>query len=251
MLCLGLVGLGAADSASAQTEVVTYHFDNVMFVSDINNPYGYGPTPMTGEFTWTYQVGDFENGTANFLWVDIPWYGSDLNGLVTTVDMGSIELSLAGNFHGYGLNVGIKLEDQLYPNQSSVINSVLSEYEWENGLITRGHIFGKITPDRIFDLSITGASPNLTFDLVDATPGAQVALLYSFNTGSFIIPAGQPCAGTTLGLDAGVAVGALLTADALGSASYSTSVPAAASGRVWVQALDMDSCATTTTLLLP
>ncbi|MCA9489772.1 MAG: hypothetical protein KC621_07600, partial [Myxococcales bacterium] len=33
------------------------------------------------------------------------------------------------------------------------------------------------------------------------TPGGQVAIVSSGGTGAFIVPNGQPCAGTQLGLD--------------------------------------------------
>lgn len=96
-----------------------------------------------------------------------------------------------------------------------------------------------------FEISIFGNCGS-TMDLraSGATPGGPVAVIYSFGLGSYVIPGG-PCAGTVLGLDgAGITLAAVLTADAAGFASHSAFVPPGACGVVFVQGLDVATCAT-------
>ena len=54
-----------------------------------------------------------------------------------------------------------------------------------------------------FRLNVGGACPGtVTVDWSNATPNTTLGLLFALNTGSVIIPNGQPCAGTQLGLGA-------------------------------------------------
>lgn len=97
-----------------------------------------------------------------------------------------------------------------------------------------------------FGLSVSGSCPGvMTASVSKATAGGQVALIYSFGIGGFVIPTGQPCAGTVLGLSsAGITLATTLTADASGNASFPANVPGGACGRVFVQALDVTTCTT-------
>lgn len=100
-----------------------------------------------------------------------------------------------------------------------------------------------------FGLSLAGACPGpVTLTASGATPGGAVAFLYAFGTGSFAIPPGFPCAGTVLGLDSSVRLGGTASASAGGTATLSASAPAAACGRVFLQAVDLSSCATSNVL---
>ncbi len=100
-----------------------------------------------------------------------------------------------------------------------------------------------------FEIIIVGnCGGNMTLRANDATPGGQIGVIYSFGMGSYVIPGG-PCAGTVLGLDgAGITLAAVLTADAGGFASYTAFVPPGACGNVYVQAIDVSTCATSTVI---
>lgn len=90
------------------------------------------------------------------------------------------------------------------------------------------------------DLSITGM-----------TPRGQVAIVSSTGTGAFVVPNGQPCAGTQLGLSStGIALRTVLPANASGSLSLSPAVPGAACGLA-LQALDVSTCTLTPVEFLP
>lgn len=92
------------------------------------------------------------------------------------------------------------------------------------------------------DLTATGVPGTvMTFTTTGATPGGGVALIWAFNTGSFVIPNGFPCAGTTLGLDTPEDY-VILSADGAGMASYTRWVPPAAAGLVHMQSLDVLTC---------
>ncbi|MFG0329019.1 MAG: hypothetical protein ACF8PN_03885 [Phycisphaerales bacterium] len=95
-------------------------------------------------------------------------------------------------------------------------------------------------------LIVDGICPGvMTFTAENMTPGGNVAFIYAFNTGSQTIPAGNPCAGTQLGLDRSARLGTTQRADASGVAVITPNVPAQACGNVFIQALDLSSCGTT------
>ncbi|NOG55938.1 MAG: hypothetical protein HND57_16690 [Planctomycetes bacterium] len=109
-----------------------------------------------------------------------------------------------------------------------------------------GFDFDNFTYDEIgagLTLEVVSACPNGGQATLTATggQGGNVAFIYAYGTGSVIIPGGNPCVGTQLGLNgtaklAGTAPGnpAVLVANA----------PKAGCGRVWVQALDLVDCST-------
>lgn len=94
-------------------------------------------------------------------------------------------------------------------------------------------------------LSIVGPCPGLnTVTINGGIPGNVCRVLYAFGTGSFTIPSG-PCAGTVLGLDSSVSIyNGPFTFDASGQVIFSASIPAAACGSVWVQAIEVGTCNT-------
>lgn len=237
-----LFGLLLCQAASAQTATVRYHLDDLWLLPDVSHP-GSPPRLMTGEFEWTYTIGDFENGSGQFTSVDIPWFGSDMNMMIIEMDIGSIEFTLNGNYHGLGLDVSLRLAEDLTPNQDVAIDLSRSKWQVENGTITEGHMqSGACVADAQLRLAISGNCTQPTFTVTGNTTNRPLALLWAFGTGSQIIPGGYPCAGTQLGLDASATLGATLTADAAGQAGFTTSVPAGACGRIWLQALDLSTC---------
>lgn len=111
----------------------------------------------------------------------------------------------------------------------------------------------------VFDLNC-GETPSLRaigtcpgrmgFEVTSATPNKQIAYLYAFGQGTIKIHNGYPCPGTTLGLNATAKLATIQRADANGTATFITKVPAKACGRVFMQALDISTCATTNVVLV-
>ncbi|MFW5652776.1 MAG: hypothetical protein ACOC0P_01920 [Planctomycetota bacterium] len=94
-------------------------------------------------------------------------------------------------------------------------------------------------------VAVSGNCPGTTtFDIVGATPNSRVALVYGFGTGPTTIPSGFPCAGTVLDVGNPNLDNQVITADSNGEAVLSTFVPTIACGSVFVQALDLTTCAT-------
>ena len=95
-------------------------------------------------------------------------------------------------------------------------------------------------------LTALGTCPGpMRFKVEDVTANERVAYLYAHGTGAQRIPNGNPCAGTQLGLNATVQLAGVERADANGVATLDVNVPNAACGRIYVQAIDLGSCATT------
>jgi len=76
-------------------------------------------------------------------------------------------------------------------------------------------------------------------------PDTIVAFLYSFARGEFEIPPTFTCGGTVLDLAAPVTILAQPRTDATGTAVVEGDVPPAACGRLFIQAIDSGTCATT------
>ncbi len=138
LVCAAVMLLCCAMTAHAQTRVVTYTLENVFFT----------PTrQMTGTFTWTYEEGDFENGTGVFSEVYIPYYWSDLEELIITIELNQIEFTFDGNLHDRGLDVTLFLLEPLSSTQPSTIDTTRSRYQVEVGIIYEGFIdSGSIVP---------------------------------------------------------------------------------------------------------
>ncbi|NOG55239.1 MAG: hypothetical protein HND57_13100 [Planctomycetes bacterium] len=95
-------------------------------------------------------------------------------------------------------------------------------------------------------LSILGSCPgDMRFKVEGATSNEQVAYIYAEGTGSVEIPPGNPCAGTVLGLNMTAMLADVVTADGDGMAKFDVRVPGRACGQVYMQAIDLETCATT------
>ena len=77
---------------------------------------------------------------------------------------------------------------------------------------------------------------------VGGTPNGQVAFLYSRKSGLFTLGSGSPCPGVTLNLGAPVSLGVILPSSAEGVAKASL-LPNTAPAGLYIQALDLGSCA--------
>jgi len=242
---------GMSSTALAQTATVTYTLDDVWLLPDMSHP-GDPPRQMTGSFEWTYTIGDFENGTGQFVDLYIPWYNPEISELNITVEVTSIEFTLIGNYHDRGLDMTLFLLSPLSTDQASMIDTARSHFDIQYGISYKGHAeSGSVVPDSSLNLAIGGSCPtDVHFSIDNVTPDGQVALLYARAQGSFVIPNGYPCAGTVLGLDSTVALGTTITADPNGLATLITSVPPGACGLFHFQALDLTDCRTSNVLLL-
>lgn len=241
-LTLSLATAALPSKASAQTETIVYNLEDVWFS---------GGQEMTGTFEWTYQVGDFENGVGTFTSIYIPWYGTYLGDLAWTIEIDQIEVTMAQSWHGLGVDVMLRLSNDLSLTQPAMVNTATSSYHIESGSHTGTMLSGAVVPEPGLSMSVSGSCPSMTFDIVDATPSGSVALLYANNVGAFVVPAGMPCAGTQLGLNNTVALATMLTADPTGSISLSMNIPAGACGNFYVQAIDLTTCETSAVALLP
>ena len=141
-LILGVLPSGSA----AQTETIVYELQDVWLDPYITHDW-LDPRQMTGTFEWTYETGDFENGTGQFTDLYIPWYGSDIDGLNITIETGGLETSLIGNWHDRGCDVNLKFVEPLNPSTPSTIDLVLSAFDIQYGVSYQGKpISGVIVP---------------------------------------------------------------------------------------------------------
>ncbi len=137
IMLLWMVGISPANSAQVIT--VTYRLDNVQLLPDITHPWE-PSQQMTGSFEWTYEKGDFENGSGHFTDLFIPWYNPGLNSLEINIDLTSIEIVLPGNFHDLGIDITLFLLEPLSLDQSVAIDTTRSKFEIQNGVIHMGSV---------------------------------------------------------------------------------------------------------------
>lgn len=240
----------AAGAAPAQTLTRHFELESVWLLPDVSHP-GSPAQPMTGAFDWTYTAGDFENGSGRFTQIQLPWVGLALADLNFTVQLDSIEITLNGNYHDIGVDVMIVFASDLSPAAPSLVDLGASRFELQRGITYEGHFIGGMAvPDAALELAVGGTCPSLQFLVNGATPNANVALLYASAYGASTVPAGKPCAGTSLGLGGGVALGRMIRADARGEASFGANLPSAACGRTVLQLLDLPTCATSPVVAL-
>ena len=128
----------AAFNAHAAT--VNYSLENIIL--DDN-------TQMTGRFSWTFDIGDFENGVGQFTSLEIPHTSHNHNDLDAAFDVGrSIEITLDANIHDDGVDISLVLLQSLTPTTSSSINLVESKYSiGGNGFHDGIFLSGRISPD--------------------------------------------------------------------------------------------------------
>ena len=137
-LALGLaIGLAIAMPATTEAAVVDYELENVTLDR--------GNTQIVGAFTWTYDIGDFENGVGEFTNLEIPFTTHDHTDLEINIDVGSsIEFTLPGNVHDDGLDITLFLDQPLTPTSGSALDLDRSAYEIGGGGIVGGFLSGDI-----------------------------------------------------------------------------------------------------------
>ncbi len=243
--------LAFSSTAAAQTKTVTFSLDDVWLLPDISDPLD-PPLQMTGTFKWTYPVGQFENGSGEFLDLFIPWYGTDIQELAINIDMSSIEFVKRPPITTTDLDITLAFLSDLDANAPSFFDPVTSLFEIQQfGVTHQGHVIqGAVMPDPPLTMTLSGSCPNFTVQVDNATRLDKVALLRADNLGNFTIPNGKPCAGTRLGLSGNVAIASVLNTNAFGQASMSATVPPQVCGVVFLQVLDLATCRVSQTLRL-
>lgn len=189
-LALGAIAMAMASGHAAADEV-TYFLDHV--ITDRGDP-------MTGTFTWTYDAGDFENGTGTFTELNIPYTFHGLGDLIITAEISQIEFTLSGNFHDDGVDVFLVLTGPLLPHASVPLDldPTASKYSiGGNGFIDGHFLSGSITP----------VLPSCPGDIADDFGTLGSDGMVSF--GDFLAMLGLvgPCPGATPGCDGDIADG--------------------------------------------
>lgn len=144
LLSLAMAGsvVGLSQRSHAQTQTITYELQDVWLDPDNGSA-----RQMTGMFTWTYDVGDFENGTGEFTEIGIPWGGYGIDDLNITIDVGGLETSLIGNWHDRGCDINLKFVEPLSIDQPSNIDLALSSFDIQLGVSYQGQpVSGSIVP---------------------------------------------------------------------------------------------------------
>lgn len=108
------MGMFLTAITNVHAATATYTLDNIFL--DATNQ-------MTGTFEWTYDAGDFENGTGLFSELFIPLTSHTLADLNITFDINkSIEFTLIDNLDSDGVDISLVFENPLTPTQSTLLN---------------------------------------------------------------------------------------------------------------------------------
>lgn len=138
--------------------------------------------------------------------------------------------------------IGHKMSTGRDPNLN-----VLAALKFEQGPDDDSAFGGSVTVDDgcpEFILATSGDCPGVIECVVEcATPGGRVAFLVADGPGDFMIPRGNPCAGTVLGLDRTVRVAHVEIADENGRASSVHHAPIGVCDN-YFQAIDVATCRT-------
>ncbi len=162
-----LIGIFGAESASSAATAVYVLKDVIFTASSVNGspvqpPFTPPTDQMTGILIWTYNSGDFANGSGTFAELKIPWtyYGigpatisSNSYGqyLSLAIDQTSLNGTLAGpSVHSQGIDFQVNLSPVLSnPDQGTTVSSSANSFDiWgSNGYeYTGSQITGSIVP---------------------------------------------------------------------------------------------------------
>ena len=174
VVCLMLFCLCIVVTTHANAATVIYTLDNIILADG---------EQITGTFSWTYDIDDFEGGDGVFTALEIPWLPDatvpplEQEGMVLTIENNQIEISLDGNFHDYGLDISLKFEQlqPLSPTQSSLIDLNTSFFECcGNGFKDQAFQSGSVSPipqpANLYHFSILASGWGTTYffsDLID------------------------------------------------------------------------------------
>jgi hypothetical protein len=155
---------------NAHADIVYYTLDNVIL--DDN-------TQMTGTFSWTFDISDFENGVGQFSSLVIPWTSHNQDDLSATIDVTqSIEITLEGSVHDDGVDITLVLSQPLTPTTSSLIDLAETESKYEiggNGFHDGSFLSGSISP--VISVPVLGdVNRDGTVNGLDVDPFVDVLL---------------------------------------------------------------------------
>lgn len=138
-----IISLILLAGSNAYATVVTYTLDNVILDES--------DAQMFGTFSWTFDIGDFENGVGQFSFLEIPFTSHDQTDLNAVFDIGnSIEITLEGSVHDDGVDITLFLLQPLTPTTGSAIDLAQSRYEiGGNGFHVGGFLSGNIVPSDV------------------------------------------------------------------------------------------------------
>jgi hypothetical protein len=153
----------------------SYTLDNVIMHNDYAGHRGPNDLQMTGTYVWTYDSGNFENGTGQFSDLFIPWLASsDYELLRVIFDIGgSIEFTRDGtpSTHDEGIDITLFFEPALTPTGSALIDLERSKFDIGGNEFNVGHFTsGSILAAPINDTDGDGVPddddfyPNISLD---------------------------------------------------------------------------------------
>jgi hypothetical protein len=100
-------------------------------------------------------------------------------------------------------------------------------------------------------LAGSGPCPGLkTFTVTGATPNNRVGFIHAQNTGSWVIPGGLVCFGTTTGLAAPITFAGFVQTNGSGNATVTATIPPAFCNNRYLQVIDAATCNTSNVLLI-
>ena len=100
-------------------------------------------------------------------------------------------------------------------------------------------------------LSSSGPCPGLkTFTATGGAPFTRFAFIHAANTGSWVVPGGLVCFGTTTGLASPVVLAGYVPANAGGTAVTTATIPPAVCGNRYLQVIDTLTCTTSNVILI-
>lgn len=149
-------------------ETVYYSLENVILDDG---------SRIDGFIKWAYTAGDFENGTSQFVYLDIPHSGHNQDDLVTVVEASQIEITFDGNVHDDGVDIKMVLLPALTPFSSATINTNHTESKYSiggNGFNDGFFLSGRIVPTNLTLNIMADASGFVAIEWAPDLPGIAV-----------------------------------------------------------------------------
>lgn len=137
-LLFTVLGLTLMTFHTSEAATVHYTLENVILDDSASQ--------LLGEFSWTYDEGDFENGVGQFSLLVVPFTDHDHTDLTTEIDVGnSVEITLEGNFHDDGVDITLALLQPLTPDSGAILDLENCRFEiGGNGFHTGVFLSGSI-----------------------------------------------------------------------------------------------------------
>jgi hypothetical protein len=133
------VVLLALAAPCVQARMVVYELQNVVLEEG---------SVITGQFTWLYTPGSFDQGVGRFTALDIPYTVHDHTDLDVNIDVTeSIEITLGSSTHDDGVDISFVLLQPLTPTTPAAFDLSRSKYEiGGNGFHDGVFLSGSVAP---------------------------------------------------------------------------------------------------------